>query len=154
MRPANQLHHQTIPDLREAALPGRTLVEASLSEKSDALLAFCDRANFLKQTLCLTKPPKGGDFGLHTERLTTISKQVGAGETPEGIALDLATLVTTYLNSNLNAEEAQYWLAVTSALIAATRETMPKFSNSLNETRSAIFARQAEISVPYPERYT
>ena len=154
MAPPIQPHHPTSTEPQKLILPPAYEVEPSTDDKCDALLAFCERANELKRALCQSSPPKGSDLSDYVERLQAIKTGGEAGGTPETVAHDLATLVTTRLNCLPNAEDSQYWLTATSALAAATRETMPKLSSTLSSAQSRIIAQQAESTVPYPLRYS
>jgi len=139
------------------SLPPRPEIEVSHAEKCDALIAFCGRASELRRSLSPTSPCVGSDLSLYVtlvqkmregdsyrtsgsaERLPT-----AAATTPDEVARDLATLVTTHLGGCNDPEDAQFWLAVTSALSAATRETMPTLSETLRTTQSTILGQNAK----------
>jgi hypothetical protein len=129
-------------------------VEASLSEKCDALLVFCQRAMELKGTLRSPSAPPTSDFSAFRTTIQALKEGKLPEETPEKIALDLAALSVTHLGSHLGDTDSVYWLGVSSALSAATRSTMPHISERVGSARSDLLERQAQSTVSYQERFS
>jgi hypothetical protein len=118
-------------------------------------LGFCERVTGLTKALLSDRTDQGLNVSLYTEILQEMkSDSAPLRRVPEELARDLATLVTTQLSSQIVTEHPQYWLAVTSALAAATRTVMPALSKELSESQSTILQHQAESTGPYQERYS
>ncbi len=137
------------------ALPSRPEVSVSHADTCDALLGFCQRVTDLTKALLSDRTDQGLNVSLYTEILQEMKSDCAPlRRVPEELARDLATLVTTQLSSQIVTEHPQYWLAVTSALAAATRTVMPALSKELSESQSTILQHQAESTGPYQERYS
>ncbi len=155
MNPATSHSRHAQPLSSEASLPAPPVVESDRAEIVDALLAFCQRAAELKATL---SPSSQGefDFSRYTKALNDIKPREAHDTTPsaplsaasmrppEAIAQDLAKLTLAQLSSPLVTEDLGYWLAVTSALSASMRSTMPTFSDQLEDARSEILQLRTE----------
>ena len=136
-------------------LPSRPEVSVSHADTCDALLGFCERVTDLTKALLSDRTDQGLNVSLYTEILQEMrSDSAPSRGVPEELARDLATLVTTQLSSQLIPERSQYWLAVTSALAAATRAVMPQLSEELSESQSTILQHQAEGTGLSHERYS
>jgi hypothetical protein len=136
-------------------LPSRPDLSVSHADTCDALLGFCERVTGLTKALLSDRTDQGLNVSLYTEILQDMrSDSAPSSRVPEELARDLATLVTTQLSSQVVPEHSQYWLAVTSALAAATRTVMPALSEELSESQSTILQHQAESTGPYQERYS
>lgn len=136
-------------------LPVRPEVSVSHADKCDALVGFCERVGDLTKALLSEGPDQGLNVSLYTEILHEMRRDSAPlRRAPEELARDLATLATTQLSSQRLPEHSQYWLAVTSALAAATRTVMPELSKELSDSQSTILQHHAESSGPYQERYS
>lgn len=154
MTAASHLHQPSRTQEEGLALPPRPQVEASLSEKCDALLAFCQRAQELQSILRSPSAPPTSDFSVFGTTIQALKDGKLPGETPEKIALDLATLAVNHLGSHLGDSDSVYWLRVSSALAAATRSTMPDISERVGSARSDLLERQAQSTIAYQERFS
>jgi hypothetical protein len=140
-------HESNPKELGELLVPPQpesiSLPEASVTEKCDALLDFCERALQLQDDLLRNSSPRT-DFTPYQTTLREIrataseGSEADAAKTPEAVALNLMTLASAYLSTDLTHEQSIYWMRVTSALTAATRTTMPDLCELLIDTRSKL----------------
>ncbi len=143
------LHQNNRADLSDLSVPRQPTLapqpEATTTEKCDALLQFCERARQLQDNFSGHHSSPRTDFTPYQTILGEIrstsseSSESDPSKTPEAVALDLMTLTTAYLSSELTHEQSHYWLGVTSALTAATRTTMPALRERLINARSILF---------------
>jgi hypothetical protein len=123
--------------------------EGSITKKCDALLQVCERAVQLQDEFLRDTAAPRTDFELYKAVLREIrstsseSSESDPSKTPEAVALDLMTLTTAYLSTELTHEQSHYWLGVTSALTAATRTTMPALRERLINARSILFVNRS-----------
>lgn len=135
-------HENNTTDLGDLLVPPQP--EASISEKCDALLTFCERALELQDELLRDSSARRTDFTPYQTNLREIRATPSEGseadptKTPEAVALNLMTLAAAYLSTDLTHEQSIYWIRVTSALTAATRTTMPDLCELLIDTRSKL----------------
>lgn len=145
----------------ELTLPQRPEVTATYTEKVQALLAFCERAIELQTTLRFQPSHQAPDFSTFISLLNDMKPRsegdlatpptAASMRSPEAVATELATLATAQLSSQLVGERLGYWLAVMSALSAATRTTMPNVSREVEEAQTTILKLRAESPSYYRE---
>lgn len=140
-------HENNTTDLGALFVPPQPestpLPQASITEKCDALLDVCERALQLQEELLHGSTPRT-DFTPYQTNLREIrttpceGSEADPTKTPEAVALNLMTLASAYLSTDLTHEQCIYWIRVTSALTAATRTTMPDLCELLIDTRSKL----------------
>lgn len=153
MSPQTEPQQATTPGLRDLRLPPHhnheLKTEVPVSDKCDALLNVCERATKLQSELLIDSTAPRTNFTSYATVLHRIRSQSEgeslsfSSETPEGVAVDLFTLSSAYLSTQLTHDLFHYWVAVTSALTAATRATMPTLSDQFSDTLSALVVNRA-----------
>ena len=148
MVPQSPLRQNRTEDLQSLIPPRQPELElqpeGSITEKCAALLQVCERAVQLQDEFLRDTTAPRTDFELYKavlrEVLSTSSKssESPSGKTPEAVALDLISLASAYLSTDLSREQSHYWIGVTSALTAATRLTMPELNERLISARSIL----------------
>lgn len=152
---AHKIFDQQRDEGQQVSLPLRPQAPASHTEVCDALLAFCERASNITETLGGSLKSNPIDLTPYVNNLTRMRERAssGVGITPAAIANDLSALVTIQLGSHLSTPDAQYWMAITTAFAAAIRTALPRLSESVSDTQSDIIQQHAQSTIRYKERY-
>ena len=139
---------------QQVSLPSRPYTPAPHTSVCDALLAFCERATNITQTLGGSLKSQPIDLTPYINHLTRMQEAPTSGSeiSLKDLANDLSTFVTIRLGSHLSSPDAPYWIAITTAFAAATRTALPSLSELVTETQSEIIRQEAQSTIRYKER--